>query len=576
MNFPFLCFDTEDNSKELGEQIRGGKKGVSMFDKKVTQIAAITAEGKRYYNKGDVKDFLRWLNQQPEKYVYALNIQYDLGNLFGDELDSLDCTLVGGRMIKAALGDKVFVDVFNIWQMGVAALGEVFDLKKLETEDMAGDKEYVFRDVEIIREAMLYAWKFAAEMGLDEVPPTLGSLGVRLWKHWGGETIHESHEICRDAIYGGRVELFKQGNTYKETEIIKGVATGSVAYTDINSLYPFAMSKEFPGQLEDTGKELKRLGVAQVTMRVPECEIAVLPFRDERGRILYPWGKFTGVWTIPEIRAAEANGAKILKVHTAFTTDEGFYPYRDYMQRIYKIRKDSTSKAEKGFYKLLMNTLFGRTGSSGEIGRTVMQTEKNKDSGVPYGCRVLTKYKMPLGDEVNWSHTAQITSYGRLELLKYLKIVGADKMIYCDTDSVIFDCLERKFPFPTGDELGEMKIEQMCSVCRKSWHPKKDKCPGSVALNFWDIAIPWAPKQYRLGDTWKAKGVPKKMQREFIETGKACYDMPFKFREAVNFYDRGNQKKLSVWREIEKHNNCNYDKKELRNNRFFPLQIKTG
>ncbi len=564
MSFPFLCFDTEDDSAELATAIRAGDKSKSMFDKRVTQIAAMTAEGKRYYCPGKIDDFKRWLKQQPEKYCYALNIQYDLGSLFGDNLDELDCTLVGGRMIKAAWGEKIFVDVYNIWQMSVAALGDVFDLKKLETDSMTTDKKYVFRDVEIIREAMLYAWKFANEFGIEEVPPTLGSLGVRLWKEWGGETVHESNEICRDGIYGGRVELFKQGSE----------SIGNVAYTDINSLYPFAMSKEFPGHLEDTGTELKRLGVAQVTIKVPECEIAVLPFRDERGRILYPWGKFTGVWTVPEIRAAESNGARILKVHTAYTTDEGLFPYRDYMQRIYKIRKESNSKVEKGFYKLLMNTLFGRTGSSGEIGRTVLQTPKNKDSGVPYGKRVLTKYKMPLGDEVNWSHTAHITSYGRLELLKYLKIIGAEKMVYCDTDSTIFDCANRLIPFPTGDELGEMKIEQCCTVCKKGWHPKKEPCPGGVASDYWDIAIPWAPKQYRLGETFKAKGVPKKMQREFIETGKACYDMPFKFREAVNFYDRGNIKKLSVWREIEKHNNCNYDKKELRKNRFFPLRIK--
>lgn len=566
MSFPFLCFDTEDNSQELAAAIKAGKKGVSMFDKRVTQIAAITAEGKRFYCPGDIQAFLRWLKQQPEKYVYALNIQYDLGSLFGDELDSLDCTLVGGRMIKAVLGDKIFVDVYNLWQMSVEKLGEVFDLHKIQTADKAGDKEYVFRDVEIIREAMLYVWSFAQEIGIEEVPPTLGSLGVKLWRHWGGETVHESNEICRDAIYGGRVELFKTGNQDKEKE-------QTVAYTDINSLYPFAMCKEFPSHLEDTGKKLKRLGIAQVTIKIPEMEIAPLPYRSEEGKIYYPWGKITGVWTIAEIRNAEKLGCKIQKVHTAYSTDEGIYPYRNYMQRIYKIRKESKSKVEKGFYKLLMNTLFGRTGSGGEIGRTVLQTEKNRDSGVPYGCRVLTKYKMPLGEEVNWSHTAHITSYGRLELLKYLLEIGAEKMIYCDTDSTIFDCPSHKFPFPTGNELGEMKIEQSCSVCGKGWHDKKP-CPGGKPLDFWNIAIPWAPKQYRLGDTWKAKGVPKKMQREFIEQGSACYDMPFKFREAVNFYDRGNIKKLSVWREIEKNNNANYDKKELRGNRFFPLQIK--
>jgi hypothetical protein len=53
-------------------------------------------------------------------YVYALNVQYDLGNLFADVLDVLDCTLVGGRMIKAVWGKDgsavTFVDVWNLFQ----------------------------------------------------------------------------------------------------------------------------------------------------------------------------------------------------------------------------------------------------------------------------------------------------------------------------------------------------------------------------------------------------------------------------------------------------------------------------
>ena len=76
----FICFDTEDNSKEL---LQSGGSG---FDKVVTQIAAITAEGKRYHNRGDVAKFLEWLQRQPEKYIYAHNLQYDIGNLFSDKL----------------------------------------------------------------------------------------------------------------------------------------------------------------------------------------------------------------------------------------------------------------------------------------------------------------------------------------------------------------------------------------------------------------------------------------------------------------------------------------------------------
>lgn len=575
--FPFICFDTEDDSEELTKRVRAGEKGVSMFNKKVTQIAAITANGKRYYSAGNIPEFLEWLRVESKAimretgwnvcYVYALNVQYDLGNLFADVLDILDCTLVGGRMIKAVWGKDgskkavTFVDVWNLFQCSVKKLGETFGIEKLETTSMATDKEYVYRDVEIIHAAITYVWKFGQRMGLTHIPPTMGSLGVNLWKQWGGETIHHSNEMTRDAIFGGRVELFKQHNDCEQ-----------VRYTDINSLYPTMMTKEFPGELEDTGTELKRLGIAQVTMDIPEREIMVLPWRSEEGKILYPFGKITGVWTIAEIRAAEKRGAQILEVHNCLSTDDGFYPYRDYMRRVYRIRKDSKSKTEKNLFKLLMNTLYGRTGTSGVIGRTVTQTEHNQDKGICFGERVLINYAMPLGAEVNWSHAAYITSYGRLELLRYLEMVGAENLIYCDTDSVIFDAPGGKIPFETGGELGQMKIETKCSICNEGWHPDKP-CPGGKELENWENCAAYAPKMYRLAAQHKAKGVPKRLQKEFIETGKASYDLPYKFREAVTFFDRDNAKKLSVWRQVEKENHAKYDKKELRGNRYFPLRI---
>lgn len=558
----FLCYDTEDNSKDLGAKMRSGAKGVSMFDKKVTQIAAITAEGKHFYNKGNVKQFLKWLSQQEEKYVYALNMQYDLGNLFANHLDAVDCSGVKSRMIRAILGEKIFADVFNIWFQGVKSLGKVFGLEKLETDSMAEDKEYVFRDVEIIRKAMLFVWEFAAKMGLDEVPATLGSLGLNLWRHWGGETVHDSREISKDARFGGRVELFATRNTSEH-----------VGYTDINSLYPAMMLKEFPGAMEDTGTELRRFGVAKVTVKVPKDDICPLPYRDERGRILFGYGEFTGTWTIAELREAEKTGTKILKVHNSVGTDEGIWPYRTYMDRIYKIRLDSKNNAEKELYKRLMNCLYGRTGTTGEIWRTVAKTARSAGKGIPYGSRVLATYTMPLGEEVNWSHCAYITSYGRIELMKHLRLIGAEKLIYCDTDCAIFNAPDKQFPFPVGDKLGEMKIEKMCNVCKQAWHPRESPCPNSEPQEFWEGITAFAPKMYKLGEGYKAKGVPKALQKEFIEKGHVEYDMPYKFREAVRFYDRGNIHKLSVWHTVEKNIISNYDKKIAKDGRFFPCDI---
>lgn len=590
MTFPFLCFDTEDNTLDLSAKIRRGVKGVSLFDKKVTMIAAKTAEGKGFFVKGSesVEKFLRWCKQQQESFIYANNIQYDVGNCHGDFLDQLDTTLVGGRIIKSVTElQKTYVDVWNYWQMSVKKLGDVFGLEKLETSSMSTDKDYCMRDVDIIREAMLYVWQFAEQVGIGTVPATIGTFGVNLWKAWGGENVHNSHEICRDAIYGGRVELFK-----RESQ------SDTVLYADINSLYPTMMTKAFPAELEDTRAELKEYGVAQVTIDLPEMEIPVLPWRSPEGKIFFPFGTITGVWTVAEIRAAEQRGAKILKVHDALTTDEAIYPYRDYIQKIYALRKASVSKVEKNFYKLLMNTLYGRLGTSGIIGRTVLIKDREHfdickrcghrhQKGTCFGSRVLVNYAMPLGEEVNWSHAAYITGYGRLELLKYLELIGAERMIYCDTDSVIFDAekfpagfnctgpIAKRLPFGVGGELGEMKLETKCSVCRENWHPDTvaRKCPGARPLENWEKAIVYAPKMYRVDRQVKAKGVPIHKQKEFIDTGKARFDLPFKFREAITFFDRDNSKRLSVWRTVVKENHANYDKKELRGNRYFPLRV---
>lgn len=533
MSLPFICFDTEDNSKEL---MAAGKSG---FDKKVTQIAAITADGGKFYCPGNVKQFLNWLRRQPQRFIYAHNLQYDLGNLFADNLDSLDLTMVSGRTIRAVWGNKVFVDSFNIWPMAAKKIGAAFGIEKLETESMSSDKAYVFRDVEIILAAMTFAWEFAQKNGLDNLPPTLGGLCVKLWKVWGGENVHDSNVLSRESFYGGRVELFKVRNE-----------TSNVCWTDINSLYPSVMLNQFPGVLECCGKKLPQWGVATAAVSVPKTALPVLPFRNDENRILYPYGKFKGTWTIAELRYAESNGAKIDKVFEVMGTNEYTRPYGTFVNKLYKARLNSTSEAEKLFFKLLMNNLYGRLGSSGTIGRSVWQNERNKYEGQPYGEKVLVAYQMPLADETNWCHAAYVTAYGRIALHKHIKLIGESRMIYCDTDSTIFDSPDRTIPFEVGSALGQMKLESWESKCQT-----------------------YAPKLYTVGKFSKAKGVPKRLAAQFIETGKASFDLPFKIREAIRFYDRDNSHKLSVWRNVTKERRSFYDRKKLLGNNYFPCKV---
>lgn len=524
----FICYDTEDNSKEL---MLAGKSG---FLKKVTQIAAITASGETFYNKGNVPQFLKWLLQRPERMVFAHNVQYDLGNLFASDLTQLDCTLVGGRLIKAIWHKKKFVDSFNLWPMSAKKLGEAFGLAKLETESMATDKAYVFRDVEIIREAILFVWRMCERLGVENMPTTLGGLAVQVWKSFEGVNNHDSLEMSREAYFGGRVELFKVRNDLP-----------TVAYTDINSLYPFVMTYDYPCELSPADS-LPRHGIARVKIKVPKSEITVLPWRRKDGRIFYPWGTFEGTFTAPEIHAAVERGAEVLKVIQAYEATETVKPYQYYTTKLYRDRLASESPAEKLFFKLLMNNLYGRLGTTGEISRTVWV----KDGQDVPSEKALVKYRMPLSAETNWSHAAYVTAYGRLELLKHLEMVGAEQLIYCDTDSTIFDAPGKKIPFSIGNELGQMKLESWETDCET-----------------------FAPKMYRAGKKYKAKGVPVRLAKEYIETGKASFELPFKLREAIRFFDQDNARKLSVWRKVSKENRQVYDRKRLDGNRYFPCNV---
>lgn len=527
----FICFDTEDNSRELMESGRSG------FEKEITQIAAIGTKAK-FYNKGNVKEFKQWLTKQPERYVYAHNLQYDLGNLFGDELDELDCTLVGGRLIKAVWGNKMFVDSFNIWPMSAKKIGEKFGIEKLEFD--ARSEAYVYRDVEIIEAAMSFAWKLAQDFGIKECPPTLGGLCVKVWRNLGGINCHDTNPLSRQAYYGGRVELFKSQND-----------SPHVCYTDINSLYPSQMLREFPAELKPWNEErMPKYGVATVTIEIPESEVCPLPYRNSDGRILYPYGRIAGTWTICEIEAAIKRGSRILHRLDCIGTDEAIRPYATFVTELYERRLASKSEPEKLFFKLLLNNLYGRLGTAGTIGRTVWRTDDNAKEGVSYGEKVLVNYQMPLSIETNWSHAAYVTAYGRIALMEYMEKIGASRMIYCDTDSTIFDCPDKKIPFPIGDKLGEMKLE--------SWE-----------LN----CETFAPKEYKFGDKYKAKGVPVKLAETFLTQGRAEFDLPFKLRESIKFYDRNNARKLSVWRKVTKVRKGGYDKKKNVGNRYLPIRI---
>jgi hypothetical protein len=72
--------------------------------------------------------------------------------------------------------------------------------------------------------------------------------------------------------------------------------------------------------------------------------------------------------------------------------------------------------------------------------------------------REINKKKLHLRN-TNMAIAAFTTSYARLRLYEAFRIIGFDRVIYCDTDSVFYTVSDTEPNLPYGDKLGEFKRE---------------------------------------------------------------------------------------------------------------------
>ena len=577
-----IAFDTEDNSKDFSD----ANQDHPGYEKFCTQIAAIDAlTGERFHyrptikrkrtrgrfqeNVWDVEPFLTWLEGRGQsRRVYAHNLAYDIGNIWRDRLDELDITMVGNRLVRARWKNVILLDSSNVWPMPLAKVGKSIGLEKMEMD--VDSEEYVFRDVEIVIEAMALAERICIQYGAN-MKSTLGSISVSIWQGvvLRGVNWQCSMPAARNAYYGGRVELFR---THAKGD--------DLYYTDINSLYPSVMLHKFPDGCDqwfglDKRKARSLLlskkevyGVVHCDIDIPETiRIAPLPVKREgSGEVCFPVGPASGWWTVHEVRYALSKGCKITKLHDGYGSLTGSFYYREFVETFYRLRKEELDKPEPDegktlFYKLLMNNLYGQLGMKGTVTRGIHLTndmvDVNEDGemyltrpGVPFGNKLLAEIPIPLPEHVNYLHAAYVTSYGRIKLMEYMDKVGADALIYCDTDSLFFQH-SGDLPFDLSTTLGEMKLED-----RPLWVETR------------------SPKMYRYetptkGRVTKAKGVPKRMQDKFYDEGAADFWQPWRLRESILCSDRipdpddENVKVLGVWRKVLKRVVSGYDKKSL-------------
>lgn len=417
------------------------------------------------------------------KYIFAHNSEFDFTALFGNiiELDN-KAIFSGSRFIACKYGKVRLANSLNILPTSVKKVGEQLGLEKMENEAIFKELEqgiiseqaieYCFRDCEIIFIALSKIFN-----ALGSVKCTIGGICLYTFrKNFLKKDIHFNAHAYHffESYYGGRVEAFKIGKTY--------------AYKyDVNSMYPYSMRetkfpdpnslREFPVSKWDYFYKHYLMKKPYIYEGLIYCKVShkqtVIGFLPKRvnGKLLFPFGVFSGCWNFNELRYAIEKGiVEILEVERIVFSLAVESPFIDFINTNYQARINSTGFMQF-FYKLLLNNLYGKFAQRLEwdseyyselpIERIIELNQKGKKYKLmPFSVErndgfILIKRKSKYFDWTIPIYSSYITSHSRLILLEYL--LNSEGLVYCDTDSI---CLEKELPTEMlSNELGGLKKE---------------------------------------------------------------------------------------------------------------------
>ena len=434
-------------------------------------------DGKEYKEFYSPKKFLNYIFNKKKYHnlhLYAHNGgRYDFNFLF-DELfsDKYDMKIIDrkGRLLSLVVINKEtkikiqFIDSLSLLPLSLKKLCDTFGIKhskgtidfnKLNrvTKKL---RDYLKTDCialyNAINEFDLYMkqiYNHYIEDGEKKYKRKL-TIASQSWDYFNkinNERFQQLSEFVEDEFRknhysGGRVEVFKG---YGE----------NLNYYDINSLYPFAMLQSMPcGHYYHSNKIIRnRIGFYKVKV-LNNIEMNIPPFliKAKKNKGNY----YCNAEKNDEVYLSSYDINVLNDLGYRFRCIDGIYfdkkekVFYDFVTQLYELRKDEVTKGMDKVLKLLLNSLYGKLGSSRYQKELRFQTSD-----------VETVYNAELGivlvDKIRNSKfilpylASYITSIARMELYKYLI---SSEPFYCDTDSII-----TKKNMKTGKNIGDLKLE---------------------------------------------------------------------------------------------------------------------
>jgi len=320
--------------------------------------------------------------------------------------------------------------------------------------------------------------------------PTLPSLSFAIFR---------SQYLKKDSIHmltGDIANYIRQGYTGGACDmyIPRPINNSKIFGYDVNSLYPFVMSKNklpignptyFSGDITKIDKNAFGFFYCNITspdnLKHPIIQTHI---KTEEGvRTIAPLGNWSDMLFSEEMYNAMKFGYKFeVKWGYTFKSD---YVFETFVNELYKIRLDYPKSDPMNYIaKIIMNSLYGRFGMDDNFIITEIMNKEDydkfekldKDNSIldfiELDDNLLVKSKNPkveldtLLDNASETHNvniaiaAAITSYARIHMSQF-KNNDKYNLYYTDTDSVYIDTpLDENL---IGSNLGLMKLECICN-----------------------------------------------------------------------------------------------------------------
>ena len=253
--------------------------------------------------------------------------------------------------------------------------------------------------------------------------------------------------VARQAYIASRVEVIRR-------------TCDSAGYYDINSSFPWSMTKPQPGRLLSSKAhyiEGERLVLVDAEVSIPETYVPPVPMRVD-GRVFFPTGRFRRWFVGEDLELILDAGGAILKVFDAMR----FEPFDDmaaYVTIIYEMRRRTTDPFRRLVYKYLMNSLYGKFGEGEEKSGLLVHPRKPPDEEDIVKVYRAGVYQVRKDVDLKHNHVpiaANITASSRAKLTRHMweATKSGGEIYYLDTDS-----LTTTADLPVSDQLGDLKRE---------------------------------------------------------------------------------------------------------------------